>query len=252
MTCCQGLCQPPERDEPRLHARHGPTVPIYFKVFLVTVKESDRLEQTCTYAIQAPAGTWFAYVFRGDYMEASQILSTEHFIAVSAGCAGALRVIGQALEDLHIEEFSLESDGKNYVVQGKPKRRNPAREKFMTFWQSFQSRYFGSKDEDTSCSGTATSRQLRYTPEHINRLDEQHRKRGLAEQKKPDTFGLPELLRLAGNYVDRKGRLVRLSRFGQQLMLHYVTERGETKIEDLDIAWFYDLSVRMYLKRSER
>ena len=63
---------------------------------------------------------------------------------------------------------------------------------------------------------------------------------------------MPELLRLAGNYVDRKGHLVRISRFGPQLTIHYVTERGETKIEDIDISSFYDLSVHMYLKRSER
>jgi hypothetical protein len=182
-------------------------------------------------------------------MEASQILSTAGFKANSSGCAAALRAIGQALEDLHIEDFSLESDGNDYVVHGKPKRLNTRREKFRTFWGSFQKRYFRPEDAETIDSGSATSR---YTSEDINRLEEQHRKRGLAEQKKPDTFGLPELLRLAGNYVDRKGRLVRLSKFGRQLMLHYLTERGETRIEDLDIASFYDLSIHLYLKRSER
>lgn len=185
-------------------------------------------------------------------MEASLILRQEHFIAVTAGCAGAMRVIGQALEDLHIEEFSLETDGKIFVVYGKPEALTPTRKKLKLFWARFQDRYFGCKGEGENASGTGTAIHLRFTHEDINRVDEERRKRGLAGQKKPDTFGLPELLRLAGNYVDRKGHLVRLSRFGPQLTIHYVTARGETKIEDIDIASFYDLSVHMYLKRSER
>src|SRR5262245_15691582 len=113
-------------------------------------------------------------------MEATQSIGTE---GCSSGCAAVLRVIGQALEDLHIEDFSLESDANDYIVHGKPKRLNPTREKFRTFWGSFQRRYFGSKDAETDDSGTAT---LRYTPDDINRLEEQHRRRDLAAQKKPD------------------------------------------------------------------
>ncbi|MGH7847549.1 MAG: hypothetical protein ACREQW_20595 [Candidatus Binatia bacterium] len=187
-------------------------------------------------------------------MKASRVFDKQDDIAGAAGCARALRVIGQALEDLEIEHFNLECAGREFAVHGEARALAPSlvRIKIKMFWRNLQDRYLGAENSRERSSQPRQSAHFSYTHEDIDRLDQEHKTRGLAEENKPDLYGLPEMLRLVGNYVDRKGHLVRVSRFGRQLSIHYVTDRGETKIEEHDVAALYDLSVHMYLKRSER
>ncbi len=187
-------------------------------------------------------------------MEASRNLKKDNRTADKPGCVHGLRVIGQALADLHIDEFELNKDGDEYAVyaQARALTKAPARIKLGALLHRLQDKYLGVRAGIPKARPVPTALQLRYTPADIERLDCEHQIRSLTNGKKPDPYSLPELLRLVGTYVDRKGRLVSLFKGLEHLTLQYLTERGETKIEDHNVASFYDLSVHMYLKRSNR
>jgi hypothetical protein len=187
-------------------------------------------------------------------MEASRKLKKHNHAAARPGCARALRVIGQVLADLHIDEFELDKDGDEFTVyaQARALRKAPARIKLGALLQRLQDKYLGVRAGVPRAPRASAALQLHYTAADIERLDCEHQIRSLTDGRKPDPYSLPELLRLVGSYVDRRGRLVRLAKGQEQLTLRYLTDRGEMKIEDHTIASFYDLSVHMYLKRSNR
>ncbi|HWP56870.1 MAG TPA: hypothetical protein VNL14_03165 [Candidatus Acidoferrales bacterium] len=168
--------------------------------------------------------------------------------------ARALRVVGQALEELEVENFCLEWNEREFAVRGEMRAlpSGSALPGFKAVWRNFQDRYLGIGGSRQGSAAAVNSIHVTYTLEDIERLDEEHRRRGVAQEKKPDLYSLPEMLRLVGNYIERKGRLVRVARFGTQLTIHFVTASGETKIEECDVAWLYDFSIRMYLKRHDR
>jgi hypothetical protein len=158
------------------------------------------------------------------------------------------------LEDLRIEAFDLEKHGGQYGVraQAPALKKGPVRTKIKALLYRLQDRYLGAQAGVQQIPLSRASLQLHYTPQDIDRLDFEYQIRSLTDGKKPDPFSLPEMLRIVGSYVDRKGRLVKLSKHGQHLTIHYLTDRGETRIEDHDVVSFYDLSVHLYLKRSNR
>ena len=186
-------------------------------------------------------------------MEASRSLKKDSRAADKQGCARALRVIGQVLADLHIDEFELDRDGDKFTVyaQFRALRKAPARIKLGALLHRLQDRYLGLRAGIPKTS-PAGSLQLHYTPADIERLDCEHQIRSLTDGKKPDPYSLPEMLRLVGSYVNQRGRLVSLSKVQEHLTLQYLTDHGELKIEDHNAASFYDLSVHMYLKRRGR
>ena len=187
-------------------------------------------------------------------MEASRILKKDSRAADKRGCARALRVIGQVLADLHIDEFELNRDGDEFTVHTQPRalRKAPARIKLGALLHRLQDRYMGLQARIPKTSPAGSGLQLHYTPADIERLDCEHQIRSLTDGKKPDPYSLPEMLRVVGSYVDQRGRLVSLAKAQEQLTLQYLTDHGEMKTEDHSVASFYDLSVHMYLKRRDR
>ena len=187
-------------------------------------------------------------------MEASRNLKKDNRAVAKQGCARALRVIGQVLADLHIDEFELDRDGDEFTVYAQPRalRKAPARIKLGALLHRLQDRYLGLRAGIPKTSAARSALQLHYTPADIERLDCEHQIRSLTDGKKPDPYSLPEMLRLVGSYLDQRGRLVSLSKVQEHLTLQYLTDHGELKTEDHNVASFYDLSVHMYLKRRGR
>lgn len=138
-----------------------------------------------------------------------QLLNLREPEAASFSYARILRCVGQALDDLNLKAFQVKQQGDLYEVQ---------------VWQ--KGIY------------SAPEIELRYAPEDLKRLEHEGRKRRRHPPKKPNFFTISQLLRLAGNYLDRvEGRLVKISWQKQADRIQSVTlqyepleeQRGEDK-----------------------
>ena len=113
--------------------------------------------------------------------------------------ANALRCIGQSLEAMQLKAVEVKSHGDNYVIQA---------------WNK----------------GTSTSMDLERhcTPEDLRKLEMDGRAKRKAFSGPPNLLSLSQVLRLAGNYVDRmRGRLIRVSWQDQSDKIQSVTIQYE-------------------------
>ena len=113
--------------------------------------------------------------------------------------ANALRCIGQSLEAMQLKAVEVKSHGDNYVIQA---------------WNK----------------GTSTSMDLEQhcTPEDLRKLEIDGREKRKAFPGPPNLLSLSQVLRLAGNYVDRmRGRFIRVSWQDQSDKIQSVTIQYE-------------------------
>lgn len=157
----------------------------------------------------------------------------------------ALRAIGQALESWHLEDFDLEGQGDDFIVRG-VKRDAP---RGLNLSKAFR-RLFARKSP-----GPANYVVLHYTPDEIDRLEQEGQARRTGSSETPDLSSLSQILRSLGTYVDGKGgRLLeihkkQISPVLQSVTLKYQTYQGEIKEEERETSAVYDLSVHMYMQR---
>jgi hypothetical protein len=170
--------------------------------------------------------------------------------------AQALRTIGQALEEIHLDSFEIVSEDRQLVIRAeaaalKKSACSDDRSKGLGgLWRRLRSRHLAKHGSSTH---KASPLEMRYGWKELAQLDGNRKSRSsAAEPKKPDLYNLSEMLRLVGAYLDlRKAQLLLLSKKEQQLTIKYRTERGQIKTENHDVASFYDLSVHLYLKRAK-
>ena len=157
-----------------------------------------------------------------------------------------LRPVGQALESLQIESFSLTMDGDAVAVRGR-KRRDQTVDKLSPrgFWQLFRSSRADEIDEWEAV-------ELRYTPEQLSHMDEEGRsKRG--DLSSPNAHSVSQIVRAVGALVDQKqARLVSLRKDQEKIEIQYESPLKGRTTEDFSVATLYEYWVRMYLKRSSR
>lgn len=136
----------------------------------------------------------------------------------------ALRCIGQNIESIDLKAVELKTQGDSYLVQG---------------WGK----------------GLMASMNLDklYTIEDIKRLDLGGRKKRSAESELPNLLSLSQVLRLAGNYVDRmRGRLLRVSWQDQSDKIQSVTIQYEAfgnERSESQIAVIEELCIHVYKQR---
>ena len=173
--------------------------------------------------------------------------------------AQRLRSIGQALEDLRVQDFELETDGDDFVVRGQaaPKVVEPPILETKASSAGGLRRLFGGsaprQPEPPPPPPEPTVVDLRFTPEDISLLDSNGRTKRQETAAMPDFYSVPQVLRTIGDYLERLERkLLRVERQGATVTIEYETAYGETGAEERTAASLYELSVRMYLRRSER
>jgi hypothetical protein len=141
--------------------------------------------------------------------------------------AGALRCIGQALQNQGIEAFELKTHADEFRLHaGDP---NPPYLDLI---------------------------ELRFSVEDIQSLDREGQalRRRLNREIRFD--GLPEIMRAVGEYVDNKrGYLRRLnnsdsSNIDPAVEVEYETRIGEIKSETLTMSFIRESAVRMYKRRT--
>ena len=143
--------------------------------------------------------------------------------------AHVLRCIGQTLEPLDLKSLELKTHGANYVVQGW-NRAIPV-----------------SKEVDRQ-----------YTPDDVKKLEIEGREQRKILAQIPNLLALSQVLRLAGNYVDRmRGRLIRISWQDQSDKIQSITiqyepfpsersEHGESQITTIE-----ELCIHVYRQRKK-
>ena len=163
--------------------------------------------------------------------------------------AQTLRLIGQDLQDLHLEKFELMIDesvvivrGEILVTQSEPKSAAP--EPKTGFFSGLRKPKMISPEPRVQIQAI----ERRYTAADIERLATAERTH--AKDDKPDFYKPGEFLRVIGSYLDKKrGKLLRLCKGDQEVTLHYQTIHGEEKTELQRMSSFYDLYIHMCKQR---
>ena len=167
--------------------------------------------------------------------------------------AHALRVIGQRLEALAVESFSLKMDGDDFVIEGRKRTEapNPVQDTSLrSVWQLLRGKQAMPKEE---AEPPPTVVEMRYTPYDIARLDSEEQSNRKAAAGNAEAHSLPQVLRAVGAFVeDKQGRLVAVSMHEQTIRIEYMSVLNERRAEDFTVASFYDYWVHMYLHRKDR
>ncbi|MGE5304709.1 MAG: hypothetical protein ACM3TN_15475 [Alphaproteobacteria bacterium] len=153
----------------------------------------------------------------------------------------SLRVIGQALEVLRIDTFTLEKTGEKYIVgDWEP-----------SFLRSIAEKVWGARDSDEILlSPGKLSEPLIYTSSDTNRLEAL----GLSKRRSVSgetSHNLSLSLRVVGDYLDRH----RAVAFDISWAKHSVTVKYRTLADrheetNFTVQDLVDLGVSMYLRRS--
>jgi hypothetical protein len=176
-------------------------------------------------------------------------------MAVVQNYSGLLRPVGQILESLHIDSFTLRVEDAGVSVRGqKPERRKepapPQAISLRVVWQSLRGKKQESVAEPEPSSGVL---ELNYTHEDLDRVNDEAKSRRVEAGGRPEAHALSQLLRAVGGLVDQKqGRLISVSKEGQEFTVEYESTLKQKIVDKFTGASLYDFWVRMYLRRSGR
>ncbi len=148
-------------------------------------------------------------------------------VAAKMRYSSVLRCLGQSLEGMELKSVDIKSHGDDWILQA---------------WNR----------------GTSMAMDLEknYTPEDIRKFELEGREKRKPFVGPPDLLSLSQVLRLAGNYVDRLGgRLLRVSWQDQSDKIQSITVQwqpsspGESGVESL--ATVEELCIHIYKQRKK-
>jgi hypothetical protein len=167
-------------------------------------------------------------------------------------CSQALRATGQLLEALNIQSFTLRVDDNDFLIRERVPRRNreiKVRESLASAWKIIHARETGFK---ISFHKTGVL-QFRVTREDVAVVEREGQTRRQNSSKAPETGAPSQILRAIGGYVDqKKGQLLEVSKYDQNVYFEYELPSREIFIEQFTVSSLYDYWVKMYLKRTGR
>lgn len=164
-----------------------------------------------------------------------------------------LRPVGQMLEPLQIESFSLKVENGGVAVFAE-KNETPAPQRqdvsLKVSWQIFRRKKAEEPSEPQPSSG---SLEIHYSHEDIARMDIQGQSKRTGTAGSPEAHTLSQILRAVGAFVDQKqGRLLSVAKDGQDINIEYQSALNRPLTEKFTVASLYDYWVKMYLRRRER
>lgn len=142
--------------------------------------------------------------------------------------ASILRCLGQSLEEAELKAIEVKTHGDDYIVQA---------------WNK----------------GTSMTMDIEkhYTPSDIRKMEEEGRAKRKSFSGPPNLLGVSQILRLAGNYVDRtRGRLVRVSWQDQSDKIQSITVQWEPaqpgrETNESQTAVVEELCIHIYKQRKK-
>jgi hypothetical protein len=167
------------------------------------------------------------------------------------GYAGLLRPVGQTLDDLRIESFTVISDEDGFIVRDKTRNRaqlTPREKAFLSELGASHSVAKAKQDALRLASGVI---EWHLTAADIERLEKAGRERRRDGEQSADSHSMSQILRSIGEIVDQKcGRLISVSKIESLVTVEYLTSSGRLVSENFTMPMIYNLWVRMYKKRA--
>jgi hypothetical protein len=171
-----------------------------------------------------------------------------------------LRVVGQAMEKNNFHSFELTPVGENFHVWGstqsasKENIADRTARGIRSFFDRLPNRNGSDgpamQPSETVANGRA---ELLLTLREIQRLDTEAQAQRVDPTRMVNTSSLPQVLRCLGAYLSQKrARLLKVTRQGEELLLEYETSLGSQRKESFNATAIYDIWVRMYLQRAGR
>jgi hypothetical protein len=156
--------------------------------------------------------------------------------------AQSLRVVGQVLDTLGVESFHLEKRVDDYIVR--PERTEVTRKRPVEkgFLSRITQKILAEDDSDKELPS-----RLYFTPSEIVSADTQRRLNRKISDSPSDRRDLSFVLRVLGNYLDRK----RAADFGIRWSKHSAMVSYGQHEEYFTAENLYDLGISMYLKRHQ-
>jgi hypothetical protein len=163
-----------------------------------------------------------------------------------------LRPVGQMLEPLQIESFSLKVEDGGVAVFA-DKRETPQRAQNVSLkvsWQIFRRKKAETAPEPQPSSG---SLEIHYSHDDIARMETEGQGKRTGAPGSPEAHTLSQILRAVGAFVDQKqGRLLSVVKDGQDITIEYQSALKRALTEKFTVASLYDYWVKMYLRRRDR
>lgn len=164
--------------------------------------------------------------------------------------AQSLRAIGESLELQGISSFDLEKRDENFrlrVIAAQSAREGSVLKRIAQIMRRAHN-----SDREPS-DPTVRAQSLYYTQSDISRLISEQQLQHRAVSVMADTHKLPQVLRVVGDYLDRKeASAFTVSMSGDSLSVAYETGSGHQINESFTTENLYDRAVNMYLRRSKR
>ena len=165
-----------------------------------------------------------------------------------------LRPVGQLLEPLGVESFSLQVDSGGVFIRAQKlavREAQPAQKITLRFvWQRLRGEVSQTVKEAEPRWETL---ELRYTDDDIARMDSEAKSRRSAAGGSPEAHALGQIFRAVGAFVDQKqGRLIGVTKEGQEIAVEYESVWQRNLREKFTVSSLYDYWVKMYLRRRER
>lgn len=170
----------------------------------------------------------------------------------AASYSRSLRAIGQALEVLKVEAFSLETEDIDYLVRVESQESTHLLPSQRTFLKSLVEAVWGLGAPQAD-SSPLLARDLHYTAADIDWLESEGRARRGQSDAVPDAHKLSQVLRVIGDQMNRKfARRFVISWSKDSVSIEYRTGSGSQEKENFRVDTLYDLGIRMYLRRATR
>jgi hypothetical protein len=162
-----------------------------------------------------------------------------------------LRPIGQMLETLRIDFFSVTPDGQGFIIRDKTRNRTQLTPRERSFLAELHSGHTASLDKEDALRLAEGVLEWHLTEDDLERLERKGRERRDGSDHTPDFHSVSQILRVIGSILDQKrGQLGYVSKGEEIIMLEYTLAGGHRKSEEYKLPILYDHWVRMYKKRT--
>lgn len=174
-------------------------------------------------------------------------ITLPHEVGAGTSYAKELRAVGQALEKFKFSAFNLERREGIYTIRGTVSADLAATYSII---QLVREIVRGGKSRRKANQPV----ELSYSQTEIENLDAQERAKRAHSDKLPDPYGISQILRGVGAFLDHRQAvsLATISYQDRWVTVLFNSDDGRTEQEKQDLDYFYDYWVKMYLRRSTR
>lgn len=163
--------------------------------------------------------------------------------------ARALRTLGLILEPHRFCDFNLRIDGDTCVVKGIAAREVHR----CSLFEQIRG-LFGGPAKSSRADERTVKLELSFSMAEIDAMETKVQTQRQAASKMPDPYGLSQILRGVGCYLDtrRGSELIGVTIKYPWVTMAYRTGDGRMERTHQDYEYFHNYSVKMYMHRSSR